>query len=77
MASLEGSVNVNQVMRNVTMTITLRGVKTFKFRLWLGGKLLALAGRVIGCGIQIENEITPVKTTPPDIGADVPGGGAW
>lgn len=47
---------MKECLRELTLTVEVSGIKTAKFRLWLGGLMLKLAARVIGCGIEIKTE---------------------
>jgi hypothetical protein len=52
------NLNVQDAVRELTMEVTLTGVKRFQFRLWLAKPLLRLAAKIIGCKIDIKNEKT-------------------
>lgn len=41
-------------MRHVTIRVDVTGVRTWRVRLWLGGLVLRLAARVMGCGIRFD-----------------------
>jgi hypothetical protein len=50
------NLNVQDAVRELTLEVTLTGVKRFQFRLWLAKPLLRLAAKIIGCKIDIKNE---------------------
>ncbi len=45
---------VAHAMRTMTLRVDVTGVRTWRVRLWLGGLLLQLAARVMGCGIRFD-----------------------
>lgn len=54
------SVGIREVTKHMTLGITVRvtGQRTYRLRLWLGTRLLKLAGRVIGFGtinLEVDN----------------------
>jgi hypothetical protein len=49
------SLKMSKVAKELILKIRLKGIKTFKTRLWLGRQLLKLSAMVIGCGIEIES----------------------
>ncbi len=54
MASVDANVSMPKIMRSVTLRVNLRGVKSWRLRLWVGTRLLKLAALVIGCGIRFD-----------------------
>jgi len=50
------NIPVSSVMRNVTMHVTVSGVRTLRVRLWLAVWILRLAALVAGCGIRVDTE---------------------
>lgn len=56
---MKANVHVPSLMNAVTMNVTLTGVREWRIRLWLGVKLITLAARVIGCGIVVDQALTP------------------
>lgn len=42
-------------MESLTVTLKLTGLRVFRFRLWLGKKLLKISAKVLGCGFKIED----------------------
>jgi hypothetical protein len=50
------SISIGDIMAGQTIEVEIRitGIRWFKFRFWLGTRLLKLAARVIGCGIEIK-----------------------
>lgn len=65
MAALHLKYPVAKAMRHVTMTVDLTGVRTWRMRLWLGGLLVQLAARVMGCGIRFDGPTTTADPPPP------------
>jgi len=55
MARLETNVNINQAMRNVTMTVTIRGMAWLRLRVWMAYPFLWLGCRILGtAGPEVE-----------------------
>ena len=52
----EISINANQMASSLTLKIRIEGLKLFRFRVWLGSKVLILGAAIIGCGIQIHDQ---------------------
>ena len=48
--------NIGKVMRGVTIKIKIKGIRIFKFRLWLGCQIMKLGAFVIGMPIEIDSE---------------------
>ena len=57
MASM--NVDAGQLMSSVTMTFTL--TRTYRFRMWLGARVIGLAGLILGTSIVII-EVSPDET---------------
>lgn len=53
------SVNPNDYTKHVTMNVTVKttGRRTFAIRMAVGGFLIRLAARVIGCHVNIDTEV--------------------
>ena len=45
-----------EAMRNVTMHIRLKRHTEFRFRVWLGVRLIALAAWVLNCNIHVTQD---------------------
>lgn len=45
---------MSHVARNLTVSVVLSGVKTWRARLWLGALLMRFAAGVIGCKCEVE-----------------------
>lgn len=47
---------MSELAREMTMEVEIyvTGVRWFKFKCWLGAKIMRLAARIIGCGIEIK-----------------------
>ena len=45
---------MKQVTQSVTLKVRIRGRRSFKFRMWVGTRLLVLAAWVIGTQISID-----------------------
>lgn len=54
MARLTYKYPVAHAMRTMSLVVNVTGVRTWRLRLWLGGLLLQLAARVMGCGIRFD-----------------------
>lgn len=52
-------VSVARLMRDITLRVEIPGLRTWRGRLWLGGVLLRLAARVMGCGIRVDGPAQP------------------
>ena len=48
---------VTRAMKNITLTVDLTWVRTWRVRLWIGQQLIKLAALVIGCGIRVDRDI--------------------
>ena len=48
------AINVANAMQDVTLNVDLKGLRILRVRVWLGAKLIILAARIMGCGIQFE-----------------------
>jgi hypothetical protein len=55
MSSIEHKIDAAELMRGVTMTVTLRGLRVLRVRIWLASKLIALAALVAGCCVRMED----------------------
>ena len=40
--------------QSITLKVRVRGMRTLKFRCWLGAKLMGLSARVMGLPVEIE-----------------------
>lgn len=56
MATTNIMVPMAMVMKNMTMNVTIKGVRLHRFRIWAGVQLMRLAARVIGCGFNVNLE---------------------
>ena len=54
MAEMIKSVDMKEATKNITVEIKITGYKMYKFRLWLGGKIIKLAGLVFPMHTEIE-----------------------
>jgi hypothetical protein len=50
---MKANVDAVKAMRNVTMTLHIKRGTELRWRVWLGGKLLALAARVMNCHLFV------------------------
>ncbi len=50
-------VNAGELMHHTTMHIRITGVRTFRARIWLGVRLISLAARIMGMGVQVETTV--------------------
>lgn len=53
------STNLNDLGRQATVTIRATGIRRFRLRMWLGGKLLTLAARIMPVNLQIIDGTEP------------------
>jgi hypothetical protein len=57
MATLDPvNVNVHSVMKNLTLTVNMTGLRRQAIRNWLGCQLIRLAASVMGCNVAIVRE---------------------
>lgn len=59
----ELKVNVNKVMKDVVLNVKVKvtGKKIFKIKLFFAIQLIKLAALFIGCGIEINTDITKIE----------------
>ncbi len=48
------SLTVDQIMKDVTLTVEVKFPVEYKFRLALSMFLIRLAAKILGCGIEVE-----------------------
>ena len=48
------SIPIKKLTDNFTMIVTFHETKEWKIRKWIAEKLIVLAARVLGCGIEFE-----------------------
>jgi hypothetical protein len=63
MASTTAKVNIDSLLKEVKLTVTIIEPPVFRFRLWLGGKLLGLGARVLGCAFTLNSPDTWASQT--------------
>lgn len=51
--SMKAEVDAVDMMRQVTMHVRIKRGTELQWRLWLGARLIALAGLVMNCNIEI------------------------
>lgn len=56
MASTHMSIPASKITENVHMTVTLSGMKSWRVRMWLASKLVALAGLIAGFSVDVNVE---------------------
>jgi hypothetical protein len=56
MASMESTVNLNAMAKDITLKVKIKGVKRFLFRLKVAEWLIRLGAFVAGMGIVIEGD---------------------
>jgi hypothetical protein len=56
MASTTTTIPASRLAKNLTMTVRITGLRRLRCRFWLGGLLVSLAARVMGCGIEVIKE---------------------
>lgn len=47
---------VAEITKLEHVTVQVKVTREFRFRMWLGLKLMSLAVRVMGCGLKVESE---------------------
>lgn len=52
---MKGEIDMSDVMSHVTMHVTVIQRPSFRFRFWLGRKILILAVKVMGCRVEFHN----------------------
>jgi hypothetical protein len=52
---------MRDIVKGLTVTVRITGTRVFKFRMWLGSKLLRLAAIVIGIGCDVEIAVDVAK----------------
>jgi hypothetical protein len=72
MASNEIRVPIADVMKRVTMQITVTGTTRWRIRLWLAGWILKLAARVAGCGLEVHSQRHPNNSNPNNPNQETP-----
>ena len=53
--TVKKTIDVSEVIPDACLEVTIKGIKIFKFRMFIGTNLLKLAAWVIGCQIEIKN----------------------
>ncbi len=56
MATIARRLSATSVMPRAKLIVVITGINTLKVRLWIGTKLIVLAARFMGCGIEITTE---------------------
>ena len=51
---MKAELDIMDVVSGITTKVILRKTRQFKFRLWIGVKLIILASHIIGMRIEIE-----------------------
>jgi len=51
----KAEVSMVDVMKNVTMIVTLTGEKSIRVRMWVGCRLIKAAAWVMNCGVEFKN----------------------
>lgn len=54
MASLNASVPLSRLTRELTMVVTITGTRAYKCRIWAAIKIMKFAAWVLGTKVQIE-----------------------
>lgn len=52
------------LMRNMTMHITITEVREMRFRLWLAMQLMKVASWICGMGLEVTRRTKRIKQTP-------------
>ena len=61
---MKAEVDMMCVAKGITMNVTLKKMKQFQFRLWLGRKLIILAARIMNMAIEIKEELDLKQINP-------------
>lgn len=56
MAELNAKFPASKLMANVEMTVTITGMRRWRWRLWIAQQFLILAAVALGTGLRIELE---------------------
>lgn len=54
MASGELKIPMSKVAKDMVLTVSISGLKAFRFRLWAGSLLIRAAAKVIGCAAKFD-----------------------
>ena len=57
MAETVAKMNMNKLTRHITLRVKFVGVREHKARMKIGTSLIKLGALVIGCGIEIVNDL--------------------
>jgi hypothetical protein len=60
-SSANSTVSISKFNKNVTLNVTVRTTKQFRLRVWLGTRLIMLAGWIMGCNIFVEQSRTELS----------------
>lgn len=58
MANLDLTMPAARMAENITVNVTVTGLKVFRARWWVARWLLVLAARIAGCGIHVDVQQT-------------------
>lgn len=59
MATME--LSMTETMKNVSLHVVVTDKREASARMWFGTRLIKLAARVMGCGVDVEVRAKPVK----------------
>ena len=45
--------NAQELVSQLTMTVRITGMRSFRIKRWLAVRLLWLATRILGCGLEV------------------------
>jgi hypothetical protein len=47
------TINANEAMRSIKLTVRVTGLRRLRARLWLGARIVGLAALVMGCEAEV------------------------
>jgi len=50
------SIDAVNVAKHLTLNVTLKRVREFKMRVWIGVQLIRLAARIMNVGLQLDKD---------------------
>lgn len=54
MTSSKLNVPVNKLVGDLTMEVSITGMRSYRVRQWIAIKLMTLAAAIMGCGIEVD-----------------------
>ena len=47
---------VTSAVKNMTLNVNVTGLRAWKWRVWIGLRLIRIAALIIGCGFHVERD---------------------